>query len=436
MKKNFNEWLTEKGLTLPEDAEKQAELYNEFNELKEAELNKAIEAKVSKEEIESLKSEIQEGINKQMIAMNAALKDQGVALKRVVENSQTVKAETLGGSIMKGLRENLEKLKGLSSNVENEGVAKSNVFSFKAVGNLVNKAATDMTIDSNVTGEVPAAQYVLGMNAIASRQVRLLDVLTRGSISSNLVRWVYQANKDGSAGQTTEGNLKNQIDFDLLVGSEDVVKTTAYIKVSDEMIEDIDFMASEINNELMRELMKAIELGAYSGAGTTNTLHGVKTTATAFAAGTFALAIDNANEVDVLTVAANQIMIAEQGTPNYIMMHPSDVTALKMVKVSSTDKRYVERLAMVAGELSLDGIPIVPTTLVTAGTYLIGDFTKATMLERSGVNIQVGLDSDDFTKNFRTIRAEWRGVVYVKNNDRTAFVTGTFATDKAALETT
>jgi len=35
----------------------------------------------------------------------------------------------------------------------------------------------------------------------------------------------------------------------------------------------------------------------------------------------------------------------------------------------------------------------------------------------------------------RTIIAEWRGLVYVKNNDRTAFVAGDFTTDTAALET-
>ena len=106
-----------------------------------------------------------------------------------------------------------------------------------------------------------------------------------------------------------------------------------------------------------------------------------------------------------------------------------------MVKVSSTDKRYVERLAMVAGSLSLDGVPIVETTLVDAGQYLIGDFTKAHIRTKSGVSIDVGYTGDNFIKNFKTIRAEWRGVVYVKNNDRTAFVKGSFAADKAALET-
>jgi hypothetical protein len=51
------------------------------------------------------------------------------------------------------------------------------------------------------------------------------------------------------------------------------------------------------------------------------------------------------------------------------------------------------------------------------------------------MNIEVGRDSDDFTKNLVTVLAEWRGLCLVKTNRRPAFVTGVFATDKAALET-
>ena len=94
--------------------------------------------------------------------------------------------------------------------------------------------------------------------------------------------------------------LKNQIDFDLVVASETVVKRTAFIKVSDEMVDDISFMASEINNELMRELLKDVENQVYQGNGVAPNMNGIRTVATAFAAGSFAGTVDNANIVDVL----------------------------------------------------------------------------------------------------------------------------------------
>ncbi len=66
---------------------------------------------------------------------------------------------------------------------------------------------------------------------------------------------------------------------------------------------------------------------------------------------------------------------------------------------------------------------------------MVGNFDLAAVYDKGEIGIDVGLDGNDFTKNTRTILAEWRGAVVVKNNDRTAFVSGTFATDKAALET-
>jgi hypothetical protein len=88
---------------------------------------------------------------------------------------------------------------------------------------------------------------------------------------------------------------------------------------------------------------------------------------------------------------------------------------------------------MVAGQLTLDGVTLVPTTLVTDGEYLIGNFDLSTVYDRGDISIEVGRDSDDFTKNLVTVLAEWRGLCIVKNNDRTAFIEGVFATDKTAL---
>lgn len=423
--KDFNTWLTaEKNLNeaaIKElSAEAQAGHIAEYMSSVAMKVDEAVKSGVSKEELSELGKEQSKALAELGAKHEAILLSQGAAIKSAVD--KLTKTET---SQSKSILEQLKEKKDEISRYKNGESVK-----------ITLKAPVDMTFGTNVTGQIPQAERLPGMNMVASREVKFLDVLQSGTISSNLVEWVYQSGKEGTAGQTDEAALKNKIDFDLQVGTQKVEKTTAFITITDEMLDDVEFMATEINNELNRELLKAVELGAYSGSGASPQLNGVFNTATAFAAGTFATAVDNANEVDVLTVAANQIKIAEQGMPNYIFMNPSDVTTLKMVKVSSTDKRYVERLAMVAGSLSLDGVPIVETTLVDAGQYLIGDFTKAHIRTKSGVSIDVGYTGDNFIKNFKTIRAEWRGVVYVKNNDRTAFVKGSFAADKAALETT
>ena len=395
---------------LPE--EQQAELVAMYQD----ELAKL--ASMLEEENKGLKSEIKVVKNQ----MEVGFKEISTKLEKMKSVNQIAK------SFSQQLRESLEANKEALKSLKEKGEGR---VSFKAVGN--------MTFANVSGGNVPVEDRMEGLNTIASRDTKFLNVLQTRSTSSNVISWVAQASKDGAAGQTAEGALKNQIDFDLVVSSENVKKTTAFIKVSNEMLDDTDWMQSEIEAELMRELYKAIENGAFSGAGTGATLKGVNTVATAFAitGADFNEPITNANEVDVLVAGNLQIELAEQGSANYAFLNPRDVASLKVAKVSGTDKRYIDRLQAIGSSLLLDGVTkIIPTTLVPAGTFLMGNFDKAFLVEKDGVKYDLGYENDDFTKNFVTLRAEWRGAVVVKTNDRTAFVKGTFSTAIASLETT
>jgi HK97 family phage major capsid protein len=430
MKSKFELFLETKGLNTisfaSQEAEEMAKLYNEYNEEARKALEDAVSKSASKEDIESLKSELATAQKEQMVQLNKTLKEYGLAIEKLNKDNQANSLTAQASDIRKALEENkanLTKLKDLD-----KSAAHGAGFSFKAAG--------DMLESTNISGgNVPVEQRIAGLNLIATRRPRLIDLFAKGQAASNIISWVYQANRDGAAGGTTEGSTKNQIDFDLVVASQAVVKRTAFIKVSTEMLDDIDFIESEIRNELMRLLMLDVENTSYSGNGTAPNLNGIRTVATAFAAGTFAGTVDNANSADVLVVAMNQIAIANQEAPNAILMHPSDIAALKLMKVSATDKRYVDRLLYIGMDLTLDGVPMFGSTLVTAGTYLVGNFNLSVLYQKQGVMINIGLDGNDWTKNMRTIIAEWRGALVTKNNDRTAFVKGTFATDIAALET-
>lgn len=395
---------------LPE--EQQAELVAMYQD----ELAKL--ASMLEEENKGLKSEIKVVKNQ----MEVGFKEISTKLEKMKSVSSIAK------SFSQQLRESLEANKEALKSLKEKGEGR---VSFKAVGN--------MTFANVSGGNVPVEDRMEGLNTIASRDTKFLNVLQTRSTSSNVISWVAQASKEGSAGQTAEGALKNQIDFDLVVSSENVKKTTAFIKISNEMLDDTDWMQSEIEAELNRELYKAIEATAFSGNGSSANLRGVNTVATAFAitGADFNEPITNANEVDVLVAGNLQIELAEQGSANYAFLNPRDVASLKVAKVSGTDKRYIDRLQAIGSSLLLDGVTkIIPTTLVPAGTFLMGNFDKAFLVEKDGVKYDLGYENDDFTKNFVTLRAEWRGAVVVKTNDRTAFVKGTFSTAIASLETT
>lgn len=357
--------------------------------------------------------------------LQLALKEQGVVLEGLRNgkiNADQVHATD--GTIEKALFDHADNFKSAKESKEE--------FAF----DLNLKAVGDMTFANNLSGgNMPQAQRLAGINNIAEVPNAIYPRMAKLSTSANVIDWVYETAQEGAASGTAEGVLKNQIDNNFVVTSVSLLKQTAYFKVSTEMLSDVSFMASWLRNKLIVRLMLRIDSQILIGDGTSTNLNGLVTQATTFAAGTFANTVDSANDADSLVVAANQIRIANHNGALTIFMHPSDVTSLKLIKLSATDKRYVDRLLMVGSTMSLDGIPIIETVTQPIGTFLIGELGKALLAERETVTVEVGLDSGDFLKNMRSILAEWRGEVIIQNNDTTAFVTGTFATTNAALET-
>lgn len=385
---------------------------------------KALEGmKEDSEEYKKKSIEVKEATEAKIETLLEAVKIQGIVIEKV-------KSGEFAGERMADLEGSIEK--ALKANADNFAQSKSGRHAFK----FDIKAVGDMTFTNNVTGTMPQAQRLEGVNDIAERVAVVYNMTPKLTTSGNTIEWVFESNQEGSAGGTAEAASKNQVDNNFTVTSISLNKRTAYFKLSSEMLDDISFLSSWIRNKLIVRLFLDIDQQVLDGDGAGANLNGIITQATAFAAGTFANTVDNANDVDSLVVGINQIKIANQGISSLtIFMHPSDVTGLKLTKLTTTDKRYLARLMEVASSMSLDGTRIVETTAVTVGDFLIADMSKAMVVEKGGITVDVGLDGNDFTKNMRTILAEWRGEVLIQTNETTSFVTGTFATTNAALET-
>jgi len=418
--KTLNDFLTEKGIEMSAfekmEGDAQAKLYVEYNEELKKAYNDLEDKSATKEELKSLADAIEKAREEQVEHLNATLKTMGLAIKNAKDVSKDDVSLTSKESLTKGLEEKAEELKAMSETGQ---------------GKVTMKVVGDMTIIGNVSGgNVPVEQREAGVNNIARRRTFIRELISNGVATSNLISWVEQTGVEGAPDGTVEGTLKNQIDFDLVVVSSAVKKRTAFIKVSTEMLGDIDFMRSEINNELTQRLALDIDDQILNGNNAGQNLNGIIPQSTAWAAGAFATSVVDPNIADVLTVADNQIEVANHMTSVYVV-HPTDMTALRLAK--ATDAQYVDRLQDVAGQMSLDGIPVVKNTGIAQDTFLAMDGSKASVFSRGEMTIQVGLDSDDFTKNMRTVLVEWRGLNRIKGNDTDAFVTGTVSTSITAL---
>ena len=292
------------------------------------------------------------------------------------------------------------------------------------------KAVGTMALTTNTTGQIPQAEREAGITRIVRRNPFILELVNVGTIMSNVWEWVEQKNVEGGAAMTAEGAAKSQTDFDLVVASANVKKVTAYIKITKEMLDDVPLMRSEIDQELTELINLKIDEQLLSGSGSGVNLTGIVTNATAWAAGAFALSIPTPTKWDVLRTAINQVRV-NLFEPNYIVVHPTDVTGMELSK--DTTGQYIMPPFIATDGTTISGIRVVTNTGVTLDKFLVGDFSKAGVRFKEGLTINVGYENDDFTKNLVTVLAEARLVQRVKSNHYGAFVYGDFSDAITAL---
>ena len=91
------------------------------------------------------------------------------------------------------------------------------------------------------------------------------------------------------------------------------------------------------------------------------------------------------------------------------------------------DNHYILPPFVTADGTRVAGTTVIESFSIDEGSFLVGDFTKSNLRIREEININLGYENDDFTKNMVTILAEMRAVHYIKLHHVPAFVKGTFA---------
>lgn len=303
------------------------------------------------------------------------------------------------------------------------------------------KSAGTMTLGNISGGTSLITAFEPGIGGIPRSAPFISRALPTSSINKPYFAYAEMRSPDGGAGLTAEGTAKTQADFDIVEASQKVEKITAYMKVSKEALDDIESLAGDIRNELLSLVEIKSDSQVLSGSGVSPEAKGLMTWATTFANVTALndfYALNGSNERDALYAAMLQVKVAEVQSgqpagfmPNTIVLHPTDLAKLKLKK--DTTGNYV--FGGTYNE-NFEGITIIENARMTSGSFLVMDSSKATYKVREGITVSIGYENDDFTKNLVTILAEKRHVLVVKSNHTKAFVTGTFANAKLALEAT
>lgn len=338
-------------------------------------------------------------------------------LKMQKTNRIRQEAKSFAHQISDELTKNKDGLNALKSN-RNEAVN----LEIKAVGDLLfgDFSGED---PSRYSGHVYTSEVdrVLGKGGVCPNVLQ--QVVNRGTISGNRVVYVDMVS-EGEAETTAEGAKKAQIAVSFEEKNADVRKITAFIKVSKEMLDDLDFLRGEINNELREAIEAKLEEQIYSGNGNNPNLSGI----TEFIDSTYTGAgssyegkVLNANTADALRVVVADIA-SDCFTPNLAVINPADAALLDLAKTNGGS--YIMPPFASADGQNIAGIRVVTSSEIPVGDFVVGDFSKANLRIREAFNINVGYENDDFTKNMVTILAEMRAVFYIKEQHKKAFRRG------------
>lgn len=360
--------------------------------------------------IEGLKSQLNASAD-QMQKLENILVEQGNQLNEVKSAGQVENAKNMN------FTEQFEAI--MKENVE--GV--SDFRNKKAPFTFQLKSAGTMTIAGNVTGEtglLPYPQLVPGYNPYRWNPATYLDYALIGNATSARIAYVDEVSPDGAATAVTEGNPKPLIDKDDKVAVSNAVKIAATINISDEMLDDIPFMGTQVNTRLIGEVRRVSSSNIYTYIDSVNALTSVDAQLAGFGGAT-------AN-IWQLVVAAKQTLALQNHTCTHIFLNPVDYARLLMLKSDEQAPVIVS-----AGETIVHGVIVVSSNAQAVDTYLAADYSKLNVLAYKNLTVEMGWNGDDFKNNMRTFRAEWRFHRYIMENDKNAFLIGGVSADLTTL---
>lgn len=431
--KTFKDYLKEKGISEEEFAKKSveemADLQASYNQEIISALKDQVEKAATQEAVDAIKNQIElagkNNVSKEELkTIQDIVKAQGDLLTKLEEKGGA--EEALNKSIKDQIVSQLKANKDTYSELKNIKGSKMH-FTVKAAGTMLT--STNLTPAGN---RIARTETEAGVVGFVRRMPFVLDLVTVKPTNAKNIFWVEMVNEDGTVAMTAEGAVKSQIDWDYVEATERVKKVTAFTKVSKEMLDDVDGFAQDIADEITERIKLFLDGQLLTGDNVGENLTGVAENATPFAAGTLANTVNNANDSDALRAAVAQV-VRSNFYPNVIVINPDKAAAMDLQK--ATDGHYILPPFQTAGGMNIKGIPIVENNGVAADAFYVGDFSKFQVRIREEIDIQLGYDGDDWTKNLITPLGEMRAVSFIPANHYGAIVAGTFTAAKAALET-
>lgn len=393
-------------------------LMDEFNSINE----KSLSAKVDTKTFDSFKQEV----------MNQLVK-----LKSATEVSP--KGEVRIKSIEDQIRGQLEGFITKEANgreVVNIKEACQNAPGYKKSFDIVvNQKAVGVITSAVTTTGVPMSPGVVFDSSISTpplSESEIRQFANVATINARTVIYTQLKDSEGDAEWVPEGGLKPSMSASIEEVSVTAGKVALTATLTEEALTDLPQLVAEVRAEIINKIAIAEEEGILFGKGTNGEIKGVFTDIPEFSL--TSLKVKNPNNFDALVAGYTQIVsVSNQNyAPNLVRVNPVDLANMKLTK-DANGQYLFPPFSLQDGTL-ISGLQIRPSTSINEGEFYMGDFRYMNIRDYVGLSVTFGWVNDDFKKNQVTMVGEKRLLAYIKSNYLTAFLKGSYATIKEAID--
>lgn len=235
------------------------------------------------------------------------------------------------------------------------------------------------------------------------KRVAAADFFSNATISGNAVTYFRQGAYEGTPAVTAQGAKKPQNSTSFAPTTLPLSKIAAYIKETDEILWDADFLASEVQNSLIYRLGVVEDSTIVTTVAGTN---GILTQAVGTGTNAFA---------DAIIGAIMKIKDASAFDASVVILNPADYLTLLQAKDGNNQYYGGGYFAGAYGNggfgvpTSIWGVPVFTNSNITAGEGIVAAREAVKVWRKGGLDVKLyEQNEDDALYNRVTLLAEER----------------------------
>jgi HK97 family phage major capsid protein len=234
-------------------------------------------------------------------------------------------------------------------------------------------------------------------------------LLPSTTTSSNAIEFTKEASFTNSAAETAEAGAKPESALTWSLVNMPISTIAHWIKISKQLAADAPALAAYVNTRMRYGVNQKVDTQLVVGDGVAPNISGTYDTGNFTAHGIADAALGATFKKFVLIRKTIAALYAAGYPADAIVLNPADWAAMEIELMTTAAGQTLYSVSE-GGTPRLFGLPVVQAIGMAADTFQVGRFSTAYMVyNREGVVVEMSdSDSDNFTKNLITLRAERR----------------------------